>query len=154
MGAEGRAPGSERTGIRNGTACTGIGRGWQTLEKVKQQKFSVEEVAHIEAKPLPPTSKVMMKREDYDKLVSAAQKYVVQEQKEGELRKLLIEAKATIAALSEKLAATTKELVSLKSVMGGLRTAKQSRNKPSMVQRKEYHNGTVCLLFQYGHRLR
>ena len=55
------------------------------MEKAKQQKVAVREVAQIEAKPLPLTSKVIVEREDYDKLVSAAQKYVVQEQKEGKL---------------------------------------------------------------------
>jgi len=42
---------------------------------------------------------MIVEREDYEKLVSAAQKYVVKEQKEGKLRKLLREAKATITNL-------------------------------------------------------
>lgn len=53
-----------------------------TIERVQQQQVSIEAVEHIEAKPLPLTSKVMMEREDYQNLVAAAQKYVVQEKQE------------------------------------------------------------------------
>ena len=84
----------------------------------------------IEAKPLPLTSKVAVKREDYQTLVTAAQKYVVQEKQEGKLKKLLREAKKTIADLKTKieslvaeLAATKDELAQYKSVRGQLRTA-------------------------------
>ncbi len=63
-------------------------------------------------------------------LVTAAQKYVVQEKQEGKLKKLLREAKKTIADLKTKielmvaeLAATKDELAQYKSVRGQLRTA-------------------------------
>lgn len=51
--------------------------------------MSIKAVEQIEAKPLPLTSKVMVEREDYDRLVTAAQKYIVQEKKESKLKKLL-----------------------------------------------------------------
>lgn len=84
----------------------------------------------IEAKPLPLTSKVAVEREDYQTLVTAAQKYVVQEKQEGKLKKLLKEAKKTIADLKAKIEALVKELSEVKdelaqykSVRGQLRTA-------------------------------
>ena len=115
----------------------------QTLEKAKQQKVAVREVAQIEAKPLPLTSKVIVEREDYDKLVSAAQKYVVQEQKEGKLRKMLREAKAVIADLKEKLATTTKELASLKSVTGRLRTADLEEENSRLKEKLRSYEDTI-----------
>lgn len=53
----------------------------QTLERVQQKQVSVQAVEQIEAKPLPLTSKVAVEREDYQTLVTAAQKFVVQENK-------------------------------------------------------------------------
>lgn len=83
----------------------------------------------IEAKPLPLTSKVAVEREDYQTLVTAAQKFVVQEKQEGKLKKLLKEAKKTIADLKVKieslvteLSAVKAELAQYKSVRGQLRT--------------------------------
>lgn len=83
----------------------------------------------IEAKPLPLSSKVAVEKEDFQNLVTAAQKYVVQEKQEGKLKKLLKDAKKTIADLKAKieslvaeLAATKDELAQYKSVRGQLRT--------------------------------
>ena len=102
----------------------------QLLERVKQKKVSVQAVEQIEAKPLPLTSKVAVEREDYQTLVTAAQKFVVQEKQEGKLKKLLKDAKKTIADLKAKiellvteLSAVKEELAQYKSVRGQLRTA-------------------------------
>lgn len=102
----------------------------QTLERVQQKQASVQAVEQIEAKPLPMTSKVAVEREDYQTLVTAAQKFVVQEKQEGKLKKLLKEAKKTMADLKTKieslvaeLAATKDELAQYKSIRGQLRTA-------------------------------
>lgn len=102
----------------------------QTLERVQQKQVSVQAVEQIEAKPLPLTSKVAMEREDYQTLVTAAQKYVVKEKQEGKLKKLLKEAKKTIADLKAKiesliteLSVVKDELAQYKPVSGQLRTA-------------------------------
>ena len=60
-------------------------------------------MAVIEAKPLPLTSKVAVEKDDFQHLVTVAQKYVVQEMQEGKLKKLLREAKKTIADLKTKI---------------------------------------------------
>lgn len=73
----------------------------QTIEKVQQQQVSIKAVEQIEVKPVPFTSKVALDRTDYDTLVTAAQKFVVQEKQEGKLRKLLKTAKKTIADLKQ-----------------------------------------------------
>ena len=71
-----------------------------------------------------------IEKEDFQNLVIAAQKYVVQKKQEGTLKKLLREAKKTISDLKAKieslvaeLAATKDELTQYKSVRGQLRTA-------------------------------
>lgn len=101
----------------------------QTIERVQQQQVSIKAVEQIEVKPLPLTSKVAIDKEDYQTLVTAAQKYVVQEKQEGKLKKLLKEAKKTITDLKAKieslvaeLAMTKDELAEYKSVRGQLRT--------------------------------
>lgn len=75
----------------------------QTIEHVQHQQVSIKEVEQIEARPLPLTSKVAIDKVDYQTLVTAAQKYVVQEKQEGKLKKLLKEAKKTIADLKAKI---------------------------------------------------
>lgn len=102
----------------------------QSIERVQQQQVSIQAVEQIEVKPLPLTSKVAVGREDYQNLVTAAQKYVVQEKQEGKLKKLLKEAKKTISDLKAKiqsltaeLSAVKAELAQYKSVRGKLRTA-------------------------------
>ena len=84
----------------------------------------------IEAKPLPLSSKVAVDKEDFQNLVTAAQKYVVQEKQEGKLKRLLKEAKKTIADLKAKieslvteLSAVKAELAQYKSIRGKIRTA-------------------------------
>ncbi|MBR2928336.1 MAG: plasmid recombination protein [Oscillospiraceae bacterium] len=101
----------------------------ENIAQVQKQQLSIQAVEQIEAKPLPLTSKVAIAREDYQTLVTAAQKYVVQKKQEGKLKKLLNEArktiaelKDTIAELKEKLTAATKELAEYKSVYTKLHT--------------------------------
>ena len=95
----------------------------QSIERVQQQQVSVQAVEQIEAKPLPLTSKVAVDKEDFQNLVTAAQKFVVQEKKEGKLKELLKEAKKTItelkntiAGLKTKLNEVSQELAEYKSV--------------------------------------
>ena len=102
----------------------------QTIERVQQQQVSIQAVEQIEAKPVPLTSKVVMERDDYQALTTAAQKYVAQEKQEGKLKKLLNNAKKTIASLKDTIAdlkaqleAAKAELAECRSVRGQLRTA-------------------------------
>ena len=102
----------------------------QSLERAQQQQVSIQAVEQIEAKPLPLTSKVAVDKEDFQNLVTAAQKFVVQEKQEGKLKKLLKDAKKTIADLKAKieslvaeLSAVKSELAQYKSLRGQLRTA-------------------------------
>ena len=104
----------------------------QTIERVQQQQVSIQAVEQIEAKPVPLTSKVAIEREDYQNLVTAAQKYVAQEKQEGKLKKRLKEAKKTITELKAKLAAATKELAEYKSIRGQLRAADLEKENNSL----------------------
>ena len=51
----------------------------QSIERVQQKRVSIKAVEQIETKPLPLTSKVAVDKEDFQNLVTAAQKFVVQE---------------------------------------------------------------------------
>jgi len=86
----------------------------QSIERVQQQQVFIKAVEQIEVKSLPLTSKVAVEREDYQTLVTAAQKYIVQEKQEGKLKKLLREAKKTIADLKTKIESLVAELAATK----------------------------------------
>lgn len=135
----------------------------QTIERVQQQQVSIKAVEQIEAKPLPLTSKVAIDKEDYQTLVTAAQKYVVQEKQEGKLKKLLKEAKKTIADLKSKiellvteLSATKDELAQYKSVRGQLRTKELERENETLHKKLQGYEDVISRnnLVSYfsGHR--
>ena len=115
----------------------------QTIEKVQQQQVSIKAVEQIEVKPLPLTSKVMVERDDYDKLVTAAQKYIVQEKKEGKLKKLLKEAKNTIAELTGKLTAAMNELTELRSVRGSMHIAELKQENGILKDKLRNYEETI-----------
>lgn len=115
----------------------------QTIERVQQQQVSIQAVEQIEAKPVPLTSKVAIEREDYQNLVTAAQKYVVQEKQEGKLKKLLKEAKKTITELKAKLAAATKELNEYKSIRGQLHAADLEKENHSLRSRLRTYEDVI-----------
>ena len=118
----------------------------QTIQHVQQQQIDIEAVAQIKAKPLPFSSKVSIAREDYEKLATAAEKYVVQEKQEGKLKKLLKEAKKTIVDLKNtitdlkvQLAAARAELGKYKSVRSDLRTGQlEQENKDLRSKLRRY----------------
>ena len=58
----------------------------QSIERVQQKQVSIKAVEQIEMKPLPLTSKVAVDKEDFQNLVTAAQKFVVQEKQESKLK--------------------------------------------------------------------
>jgi len=100
------------------------------VEKIQKQNVAIEAVEKIEAKPMVLSSKVTLERSEYESLSTAAKKYVVQEKKEHKLQKaldaankIIAELKNTIADLTRKLAAATKELAEYKSVRNKLNAA-------------------------------
>ena len=122
----------------------------QTIERVQQQQVSIEAVEQIEVKPLPLSSKVIVEREDYQNLVTAAQKYVVQEKQEANLKKLLKEAKKTIAELKntitdlkEKLATVTKELAGYKSIRNQLYISELEQENDYLRGKLEKYNAVI-----------
>ena len=100
------------------------------VAKVQKQNVAIEAIEKIEAKPALLSSKVTLETSEYEQLKTAAKKYFAQEKKEGKLQKaldaankMISEMKNTIADLTRKLSAATKELSEYKSVRGKLRTA-------------------------------
>lgn len=90
----------------------------QSLSKLEQQQTDVQAVEQIDVKNVPLTSKVILERGDYQTLMVAAQKYVVQEKKEGKLARLLKAAEKMIAELKAKIVELTRELDGYRSVRG------------------------------------
>ena len=100
------------------------------VEKIQKQNVAIEAVEKIEAKPMVLSSKVTLERSEYESLSTAAKKYVAQEKKEHKLQKaldaahkMIAELKNTVADLTRKLAAATKELSEYKSVRNKLNAA-------------------------------
>ena len=122
----------------------------QTIQRVQQQQVDIEAVEQIKAKPLPFSSKVSIEREDYEKLATAAEKYVVQEKQESTLKRLLKEAKKTITDLKAKieslvteLSAVKAELAQYKSIRGQLRTADLERENDRLRKRLRTYEDVI-----------
>ena len=104
------------------------------VEKIKKQHVAIEAVEKIEAKPMMSSSKVMLERSEYKSLSTAAKKYIAQGKKERKLQKMLdaankliAELKSTVADLTQKLAAATKELAEYISIRNKLTAANAER---------------------------
>ena len=85
----------------------------KTLQALRDQQLSVEQVEAVEAKAVPLTGKVMISKQDYETLTMAAQKYVVQEKKEGRIQRLL-------DAANEKIQGLLRTVSELKQTIFGL----------------------------------
>ena len=99
----------------------------QSIAHVQQQRVNLTAVEQIKAKPLPLSTKVVVESEDYQAVVAAAKKYVVQVKQESKLKKMLSDAGKTITALKDtisdlraQLTAARTELAQYKSVRATL----------------------------------
>jgi regulator of replication initiation timing len=94
-------------------------------------------VEQVEAKPLPLSSKVAVDKEDFQNLVTAAQKFVVQEKQEGKLKKLLKEAKKTIADLKAKIESLVTELSAVKTELAQYKSVRGNIDRGKLEQENE-----------------
>lgn len=110
----------------------------QSIERVQQKQVSIKAVEQIEMKPLPLTSKVAVDKADFQNLVTAAQKFVVQEKQESKLKKLLKEAKKTISDLKAKVESLVAELDSVKGELAQYRSTRGQLRTTELEQDNDY----------------
>lgn len=122
----------------------------KTIEKLQNKQVSVQTVEQIEVKNVPLSSKVMLEKEDYKTLVTAAQKYVVQVKKERKLEKLLQAAEKTIAGLKAKIAeltgtisALTGQLDQYRSIRGQLSMGSLQQENKDLKQRNSFYKSII-----------
>lgn len=115
----------------------------QSLSKLQRQQADVQAVEQTEAKSVPLTSKVILEREDYQNLITAAQKYVVQEKKEGKLARLLKAAEKTIAELKAKIAELTQELDGYRSTRGQLQGFLLEKENRELKQKNSLYRNII-----------
>ena len=99
-------------------------------EHIQKQQLDLRRIEEIQTKPTLIGNKVTVDRDDFDMVITAAKKHIIQERKESAFKKaldatnkLIAELKKTVADLTRKLAAATKELSEYKSVRNKLSTA-------------------------------
>ncbi|MPM21310.1 hypothetical protein SDC9_67754 [bioreactor metagenome] len=73
------------------------------LDDLRQKKMDINAVENIAIQKVPLSSKVMLDRDDYEALATAAEKLVVQEKKESKFRTLLNRAEKKIEELQSKI---------------------------------------------------
>ena len=110
----------------------------QSIERVQQKQVSIKAVEQIETKPLPLTSKVAVDKEDFQNLVTAAQKFVVQEKQESRLKRLLKDAKKTISDLKAKVESLVAELDSVKGELAQYRSTRGQLRTTELEQDNNY----------------
>ena len=110
----------------------------QSIERVQQKRVSIKAVEQIETKPLPLTSKVAVDKEDFQNLVTAAQKFVVQEKQESKLKKLLKDARKTISDLKAKVESLVAELDSVKGELAQYRSTRGQLRTTELEQDNDY----------------
>ena len=92
----------------------------KTTEEIQKKKLDLDRLNEIKATPLLIGKKVTVDRDDFNMLVTAVQKHIVQEKKESALKKaleianrLIAELKSVITDLQQKLTEASKELMKL-----------------------------------------
>ena len=122
----------------------------KTIGKLQNKQVDVQAVEQIEVKNVPLSSKVMLEKDDYKTLVTAAQKYVVQVKKERKLEKLLQAAEKTIAGLKAKVAELTrtiseitKQLDQYRSIRGQLNAANLQQENKELTQRNSVYKSII-----------
>lgn len=123
----------------------------KSIAKIQKQQVDVQAVDKIEAKPVPlSSSKVMLSHDDYQTLMTAAKKYVVQEKKESKLQKLLDAANRKISQLEKKVsglmaqvAALTKELDGLRSIRGQLTVGGLKQENEELRQQNGFYKSLI-----------
>lgn len=115
----------------------------KTLQALRDQQLSVEQVEAVEAKPVPLTGKVMISKQDYETLTMAAQKYVVQEKKEGRIQRLLDTANEKIQSLLHTVSELKQTIFGLNQRVANLEgelAQERSFEKRFAAQRMEKEN--------------
>jgi len=122
----------------------------KTIEKLQNKQVDVQAVEQIEAKNVPLSSKVMLEKEDYKTLVTAAQKHVVQVKKERKLEKLLQAAektitglKAKVTELTETISSLTRQLDQYRSVRGQLTIGSLQQENKELKQRNSFYKSII-----------
>jgi len=122
----------------------------KTIDKLQNKQVDVQVVEQIEVKNVPLSSKVMLEKEDYKTLVTAAQKYVVQVKKERKLEKLLQAAekaiaglKAKVTELTETISSLTRQLDQYRSIRGQLNTASLQQENNELKQRNSVYKSII-----------
>jgi len=73
------------------------------VDNLKKQHIELDAIEQIVVSKIPLSGKVTLEKSDYDKLSSCAKKYVVQEKKEGKLKKMLDVSQKEIAQLKTQV---------------------------------------------------
>ena len=122
----------------------------KTIEKIQNKQVDVQAVEQIEVKNVPLSSKVMLEKEDYKTIMTAAQKYVVQVKKERKLEKLLQAAEKTIAGLKAEIAKLTstiskltKQLDQYRSVRGQLNVGNVQKENAELKQHNSFYKSII-----------
>lgn len=94
----------------------------RVIEDIRQKKLDLDRIDDIKAKPALIGNKVSMEQEDFNMLITAAKKYVIQEKKESALQKaldianrLIAELKNIVSDLKQKLSDAYKEICDINS---------------------------------------
>ncbi len=122
----------------------------KNLEKLQNKQVDVQAMEQIEVKNVPLSSKVMLEKNDYQTLVTAAQKYVVQVKKERKLEKLLQAAEKTIAGLktqikelTEMISSLTRQLDQFRSVRGQLSMGSLKQENEELKQNNSFFKSII-----------
>ena len=99
----------------------------QTLAQAQKRQVKVSQIEAVKPRNVPLSNQVMLSKQDYETLSTAAEQFVVQTRQENGLRKLLREARGKIQELegvirekAAEIAALKRELSEYKSIRGRL----------------------------------
>ncbi|NLO84901.1 MAG: recombinase [Clostridiales bacterium] len=123
------------------------------ISAIQKKKLNIKSVQQIDVKNVPLSTKVMLSREDFVRLSTAAKKYIAQEKNEGTLKKLLKAAERTIAELKSKVMALTQELNKYRSIREQLDVGTLKQKNKDLLQNNDFYK-SIIMQHGLGHLLR
>jgi hypothetical protein len=126
----------------------------KSIAKLQKQQLDVKAVEQIDVKNVPLSSKVMLEKEDYNTLVTAAKKYVVQVKRESKLEKALAMAKETISRLKQKVSELTNTIASLTKQLDQYRSVRGQLDKGQLqsenAELRKQNSSLKSIIQQHG----
>lgn len=119
----------------------------QSIQNLRQKKLDIKLLENIETQKMPLTSKILIHQKDYSRLLTAAEKYLVQIKKESQLMQRLNNSNEINSQLQRKIVELEKELTNYRSIQSRFSRAALEAENANL---RKQNTKLINILEQHG----